>query len=89
LEDYPRYREGGRLQNYRRDLSDGAVAVLHKLVYLAAGNLEGFDTRQRGESAPRDRGLLVLSLTRLTLVELAAPAAGNFLRQAFQHLQSL
>ncbi|HVG09669.1 MAG TPA: hypothetical protein VNM67_18355, partial [Thermoanaerobaculia bacterium] len=42
LEDYPRYRAGGRLEIYRGDLSDEAFSVLQGLVRVAALNLEAF-----------------------------------------------
>jgi hypothetical protein len=79
LEAFPRYREGGRLQNYRGDppLSDGAFCVLQALVKSAAENLEGFDRENRA-----DRTLMLAALSRLTLEELASPQAPSFLRQA-------
>jgi hypothetical protein len=42
LEDFPRYREGGRLENYRGNppLSEEAFRVLQALVKAAAENLE-------------------------------------------------
>ena len=43
LESFPLYREGGRLQNYRGQLSDGAFTILQRLVKSAAENLEDFD----------------------------------------------
>lgn len=57
LEDYPRYREGGRLDLYRGKppLSDGAFRVLHSLVKAAAENLERFDAADaNGAPGPRD-----------------------------------
>jgi len=49
LENYPQYRAGARLENYRGDppLSDGAFKILQALVKLAAENLEAFDTLKR------------------------------------------
>jgi hypothetical protein len=47
LENYPRYRVGGRMENYRGTppLSDGAFRVLQTLVIQAAKNLELFHIR--------------------------------------------
>ena len=43
LESFPSYREGGRMENYRGQLSDGAFKILQRLVKSAAKNLEDFD----------------------------------------------
>lgn len=75
LEDFPRYREGGRLQNYRGTppLSDGTFAILQHLVYHAAHHLEHF-----GPVCNQDRvqqAIALQTLTRLTLEELASDEA--------------
>jgi hypothetical protein len=64
LSDYPLYREGSRLENYRGDppLSDGAFAVLQRLVYEAAGHLESFT------HGP----VPLMTLARYTMEEIAA-----------------
>lgn len=74
LEEYPRYREGGRAQNYRGNppLSDEAFAGLQTLVVAAAHNLETF-TRQADGRDPAWRARLVLALTAQTLDGLAMP----------------
>jgi len=76
LEDLPRLRSGGRLQSYRGDppLSDGALAVLARLVQAAARNLEQADV-ERGARATslKCRGRRLLGLARLTLEDLASP----------------
>ncbi|GBF35760.1 hypothetical protein DCCM_4895 [Desulfocucumis palustris] len=79
LENFPHYREGGRLQNYRGDppLSDGAFRILQALVKRAAENLEMFDRENRA-----NRTLVLAALSRLTLEALASPQAPSFLRQA-------
>jgi hypothetical protein len=93
LEDFPRYREGGRLQNYLGDppLSPGAFVVLQRLVHAAAGHLEEFDGRFRDEDAgrrrdPLRRGVALLSAIQFTLEELAAPAAVGRLNAAADEL---
>lgn len=80
LESFPLYREGGRLQNYRGQLSDGAFTILQRLVKSAAKNLEDFDCDYahrlgRGEQpfAPtEDRTMMLMALTSLTIEELAS-----------------
>jgi len=75
LEDFPRFRAGGRLENYRGDppLSDHAFQILQKLARQAALNLEDFDGQYRDR--PRktdDKKTLLSALTRLTIEEMAS-----------------
>lgn len=74
LENFPVYRQGGRMENYRGDpsLSDGAFQVLQGVVKDAAKNLERFH-QNHGEELSREvnQGRLLMALTRLTLEELA------------------
>lgn len=79
LENYPNYRVGGRLQNYRGDppLSDQAFTILQALVYQAACNLEVCDAKRRAEQ-PNTPNLLI-PLTYLTLEELASKQAEELL----------
>lgn len=89
LENYPVYREGGRLQNYRGNppLSDGAFRVLQALVKSASENLEEFDRKNAARIRGRAGKTAVLAaLTRLTLEELASEDAGSFLRRALCHV---
>jgi hypothetical protein len=86
LEDFPSYRPTGRLQVYRGTppLSDGAFAVLQKLVQAAAANLGRFDAnRQPALGTPRDRALLIAALASLRLEDLAAPGAPALLDAAY------
>lgn len=69
LEDYPDYRAGGRFENYTRNLSDAAKAVLQAIVVQAAQNLEQIDRQYR---TGRDWTQIVIALTHLRLEELAA-----------------
>lgn len=86
LELFPKYREGGRLQNYRGapPLSDRAFIVLQKLVVRAAAHLEDFDhchvpEFQHLELAP----VLVSTLARLTVEEIASRNAQKILEASF------
>ncbi len=80
LEDQYRYRNGGRLENYRGDppLSDKAFAVLQRLVRSAAKQLAHFDH----ESVPTNRDVILCGLATLTLEELAGPKGEMLLRKA-------
>ncbi|HSU84340.1 MAG TPA: hypothetical protein VLR69_18120, partial [Thermoanaerobaculia bacterium] len=78
LEDFPRYRPGGRLDLYRGKpaLSDGAFRVLQALVKRAAENLERFDAGlPPGPRGPEETALLIAALASLRLEELAAEDA--------------
>jgi hypothetical protein len=86
LEDFPRYREGGRLQNYRTGLSDASFVLLQGLVERAARNLEQFDRDHAGilrqpQSLPR----LLVTLSQFTLEELAAEQSLAALAQVFSN----
>jgi len=76
LECYPAFRAAGRLNNYRGApaLSDGAFAILRKLVVLAARNLEEFDRANfpRGRRSAPEMVSVLMTLTRLTMEELAS-----------------
>jgi hypothetical protein len=83
LEHFPDCRDGGRLANYRGTLSDAAFAVMIRLVYSAAVHLEIFS--RRGELCHEWGGLLaLLTLSRFTLEELAAPAAPRMLARCLR-----
>lgn len=83
LENFPEYREGGRLENYRGKpaLSDGAFKILQKLVKNGAENLEEFDTDYRKkQNEAKDGASILISLTHLTLEELASKKAATLLK---------
>jgi hypothetical protein len=91
LEDFPAYREGGRLQNYRDTppLSDGALTVLQALVRDATTHLERFDaTHGDALRSAEQKACLMLALTSLTLEELASPEAEARLDQAWQAVRA-
>jgi hypothetical protein len=90
LEDFPRYRPGGRLDLYRGKppLSDGAFRVLQALVKQAAENLERFDAGlPPGPRSPEETALLIAALASLRLEELAAEGAEERLGQALTDLR--
>lgn len=72
LEDFPRYRRGGRLENYcgQPPLSEELFVVIQRLTHGAIMNLDQIDSAR----APRDSeslARLVVELVQLTLEELA------------------
>jgi len=88
LEEFPEYRETGRLSNYRGDppLSDEAFVILQKLVHAAAGRLESFSQAAGLRATHYDQGRMLLVLSTLTLEELASEAAAELLRRGFAAL---
>lgn len=79
LEDWPLYRSGGRLANYRGKptLSDGAFRVLQRLIVAAARNLEEAHQSVCQEAlTARD---LVWALSHLTLEEIGAKNGSELL----------
>lgn len=86
LESFPTYRRGGRLQNYRGrpPLSDGAFTVLGALVRSAAENLERFDADYASQL--KDRALMLIALTYLTLEEIASNEAERRLQQVLSRV---
>jgi hypothetical protein len=74
LEDFPRYREGGRLENYRGQppLSEEAFRVLQALVKAAAESLERLDAQRFvGPRTAEEQGRVLLALYQRTLEEIA------------------
>lgn len=86
LESYPRYRPGGRLENYRGDppLSEGAFRLLQALVHAAAKNLEDFDSATAVQVQGLERRAYTMAaLSTLTLEELAAQDAPALLAKGY------
>jgi hypothetical protein len=85
LEAHPRYRRGGRLENYRGNppLSDGAFALLRSALVSAAENLGRNDPARRLAplSIPR-KARLITALTRVGLEGLACNDAPAWLDAA-------
>ncbi len=92
LEDFPAYRPGGRLENYRGTppLSDSAFRVLQALVVEAAHTLERFSARHGQSFAQtREKAVTLTTLSRMTLETLAACSADALLAQAWSETQAL
>lgn len=73
LEDHPRYREGGRIENYRGTLSDEALAVVRALAYRSIQQLGDFAHRHPELLGDLTRlARVTCALFGLTLEELAS-----------------
>jgi hypothetical protein len=74
LEDFPRYRAGGRLENYRGTppLSDGAFVVLGRLVHAAAHNLEEWGGPAPAADDFAGKARVLHALSSMTLERMAA-----------------
>ncbi len=85
LEGYPRYREGGRLENYRGTppLSPQAFEILQQIMVQAAQQVETFDRSLGPMQSLSDRSRRLLALCSLTLEQLAAANAVEKLTQSY------
>lgn len=81
LEDFPEYRQGGRLQNYHRGMEafPDAVCAIRRLVVDAARNIESFFAGWSPEDFRRARLRILATLTFLPLELLADPDAATAL----------
>ena len=74
LENYPLYREGGRLENYlgTPPLSGGAFRILQTLVWRASKNIDNIchDVHAKADTPEGNAGLL-LALAGQSLIDLA------------------
>lgn len=78
---------GGRLEKYRGQppLSAGAFQVLCDAVKAAAENLERFDTTYAKHlKTPDEQVLILITLSKLTLLELASEQAHILLQKMFK-----
>ena len=75
LENFPEYRRGGRLENYRGDppLSESAFLVLTRIVQRAAMHVEEFHrTHEKLLERENIRSVLIMTLAEFTAEELAS-----------------
>jgi hypothetical protein len=87
LEHGQRYRDGGRLENYRGTppLSARAFVVLQSLVRAAAANIERFDRALGAAPTVRDvtvRARVIAALARVGVDALASDGGDDALRRA-------
>ena len=85
IEDYPRYREGGRMENYCKDLSPESFKVMQGVLKNAAWSLELFDSKiASGPGDIHEQARLILTLSSLTLEEMASEDGVERLRAAYK-----
>lgn len=90
LEDYPGYRQGGRLENYLTDSSPQASSfqAVQTQLKAAVENLKSFDVEKGAELRDTEsQALLILALAQFTLSELATPEAPKQLGQSLEKLR--
>jgi hypothetical protein len=86
LESFPRYRPGGRMENYRGKppLSDASFKVLQTLVMQAAHNVEAFDRAQaRQPRSIQIQAAIFAALAGFTMEELASAEGPLLLEEKF------
>jgi hypothetical protein len=86
LESFPRYRPGGRMENYRGKppLSDASFKVLQTLLMRAAHNIEAFDrTQARQPYSIQIQAATFVALAGFTIEELASEEGPLLLREKF------
>lgn len=88
LEDYPRLREAGRLNNYLGEppLNRPAREALQAILRDAALQVEAFDHQVQSREAA-DKHCQLLALCHHSLLEMAAPNGKERLLQTFYELQ--
>lgn len=92
LEDFPSYRDGGRLTNYRGSppLSGAAFRVLQSMVVEAAENLERFDrVRYDGERSLEEKAVMLATLAQVSVEALASSNAVERLSLASEKAERL
>ena len=83
LESHPPYRAGGRLENYRAGLGDGAFRVLQSVVVKAARALASHDpAKETPPASVSAKARLITAITRVGLESLASEDAASLLAGA-------
>ncbi|MBI9097569.1 MAG: hypothetical protein JEY91_03780 [Spirochaetaceae bacterium] len=86
LENFPEYRNGGRLENYclNAKLSEDAYALLQTIAVKAAQNLEIIDKRCRKNlNTPYARSMMVILLTQYSIEELSCEDVVDLISEDF------
>jgi len=84
LEDFPVYRRGGRLENYRGEppLSAGGFICLQQLVWRAAANLAAYDNQLPTQRSVIEHASSLIGLASLHLETLAGPEGAQRIAEA-------
>lgn len=91
LEDYPRYRPGGRLENYvgTPPLSSAAFEALTHLLKAAATQVEIFDHLLGPAHTDLDRTYRLLALAELDLMQIASQEGARQLTACYEQQKAL
>ena len=84
LENGEGYREGGRFQNYLRDLSSGSASILQNIVRKAASSLEQFDLENKATDRASDRKNRIKAICETGLIPLASPEGVKLLKEKYE-----
>jgi len=77
LENYPKYRNGGRLENYRGNpaLSDSSFEILKKIIVYAVNNMNRvYLENKESHNSKQGKLELIKKFTSVSLEELADTA---------------
>lgn len=90
LHNFPIYRKGNRMENYLGNpkLSDEAFIVMQKIVFNAALQVEQFDHNLGKAILSDDKISRLISLSSLSLVELASEEGAQKMLSRFNHYYS-
>jgi hypothetical protein len=92
LEDFPSYREGGRLENYCGPplMSGSSFQVVKSLVFEAAKNIKHFDQVWcNGERSLEEQAEILATMAQISLEALASAEAGKHLLYANQQAKRM
>ncbi len=91
LENYPSYKQGGRLQNYNApvNLSVDAFDGLKKIVFQAAKNIDSFDEALGKIGSSEEQLTRIKCICEVDLISMASPMGVKFLRQIYEDKKSV
>jgi len=91
LEDYPSFRETGRLQNYKGKpaLSDEAFYILQRMIKQASDNLEFFDAKINISHSSRNQLARLFTLCFVDLVKMSSESGVEILYDKYKELNSV
>lgn len=88
LENYPSFREGGRMKNYlgKPPLSDAAFKILQRIVKSASENVERFDKALGKPIDDTDRQMRLITLCHMDIISMASKDGFDLLRKTYNNL---
>lgn len=91
LHNFPIYRKGNRMENYlgKPKLSEEAFTVMQKIIFNAAFQVEKFDSNLGKAILSDDKMSRLISISSLSLVELASTEGATKLQSRYHHNYAL